>query len=379
MTANKLRLIELAQYIKARLHGDGDGIVITSISSISQARAGHITFLKDRRFRFQLSSCLASAVILSENNLVFCPSTVVALVVQDPYLAYVKIAQLLDTTPKLDSKIASGAIIAPDAILGKRVGIGGNTVIESGVILGNDVKIGSGSFIGKNTKIGTGTYLWANVTVYHSIEIGEYCMIQSGSVIGSDGFGYVKNGDFWIKVPQLGRVKIGNYVEIGACTTIDRGTLDDTKIKNGVIIDNQCQIAHNVVIGEFTAVAGGVIMAGSLVIGKYCMIGGASVINGHITICDKVIITGMSMVTKSIKVSGTYSSGIPIQPNSVWKKTAVLVMRIGNINQRIKIIEHNLKSYYYYYYLKIIAVYYCLILLGLTGFILLMRFFLSQE
>lgn len=371
MTANALRLIDLANHIQARLYGNGD-IVITRISSITRAQPGDITFFKDYRFRSQLSSCSASAVILAETDLCFCPPTAVALVVENPHLAYVKVAQLLDFTPKLDSKIASGAQIAPDAILGNRIGIGNNVVIESGVILSDDVKIGSGSFIGKNTKIGIGTYLWPNVTVYHNIEIGEYCMIQSGTVIGSDGFGYVKNDNVWIKIPQLGRVKIGNYVEIGSCTTIDRGTLDDTKIKNGVIIDNQCQVAHNVVIGEYTAIAGGVILAGSASIGKYCMIGGASVINGHITICDKVIITGMSMVIKSIKNSGTYSSGIPVQPNFIWRKTAVLIMRIVNINQRIKIIEQNLKSHFFY--IKIIMVY-SFILLGLTGLLLLIRFF----
>lgn len=375
MVTNTLRLAELAQYIKARLYGDRDkNVIITKVSSISRAQTGHITFLKDYRFRSELTSCAASAVILSEENLVFCPPTIIALVVKDPYLAYVKIAQLLNTAPTLDSKIASGAIIAPDAILGKRVGIGHNVVIESGVILSDDVKIGSGSFIGKNVKIGIGTYLWSNVTIHHAIEIGEYCVIQSGSVIGSDGFGYLRKKDIWIKVPQLGRVKIGNYVEIGACTTVDRGTIDDTYIKNGVIIDNQCQIAHNVEIGEYTAIAGGVVMAGSLTIGQHCMIGGASVINGHISICDRVTITGMSMVTKSIKVAGIYSSGIPVQPNSTWRKTTVLIMNIKNINQRIKNIEHSFKKYYY---LKIIIIIFCLILLGFAGFVLLIRFFFS--
>lgn len=365
----KVRLIKLAKHIQAQLHGDGN-IVITRISSINQAQNGHITFLKDNRFRSRLAFCLASAVILSKENLNFCPSTIAALVVKDPCLAYIEIAQLLDITPKLDLKIASRAIIASDAILGKRISIGDNVIIESGVILSNDVKIGSGSFIGKNTKIGIGTYLYPNVTIHHNVEIGEYCMIQSGAVIGSEGFGYFKKDNVWIKIPQLGRVKIGNHVEIGACTTIDRGALDDTEIKNGVIIDNQCQIAHNVVINEYTAIAGGVIMAGSLTIGKNCMIGGASVINGHINICDQVIITGMSMVTKSIKTSGTYSSGIPIQPNFIWRKTTVLIMRISNVNQRIKTIEQDLKNFFRYC-IKIIIIY-CCFLLGLIGFIFLM-------
>lgn len=344
----KMRLIDIAQILDAKLYGD-ENVIITGIASINNAQAGEITFLKDHRFRRKLSSCHASAVILSAVDIIFCRTA--ALVVKDPYLAYVKIAKLMDSTlNKLIKKgIESSVVIAPNVILGKRIGIGANTVIESGVILGDDVFIGSGSFIGKNTKIGTGTRLFANVTVYHEVEIGEHCLIQSGSVIGADGFGYINNHGVWMKIPQLGKVKIGNYVEIGACTTIDRGTLDDTCIENGVIIDNQCQIAHNVIIGEHTAIAGGVIMAGSLKIGRYCMIGGASVINGHINICDKVTITGMGMVMRSIKQPGIYSSGIPLQPNMIWRKTTALVMRINNIYTRLKNIEKKIKKILFFY------------------------------
>lgn len=336
-----IQLVDIARILNAQLYGEKN-IIITGIASINNAQKGHITFVKDSSFRKALSSCCASAVILSERDLSFCHIT--ALVVKNPYFAYVKIARLMDTTPELKKVIASGVVIAPDVFLGKGVGIGANTVVESGVILDDNVSIGPGSFVGKNTKIGAGTRLFANVTIYHEVEIGEHCLIQSGSIIGSDGFGYINDHDSWIKIPQLGKVKIGNYVEIGACTTIDRGTLDDTLIENGVIIDNQCQIAHNVIIGENTAIAGGVIMAGSLIIGKHCMIGGASVINGHINICDKVKITGMSMVMRSIKKPGIYSSGIPIQPNIVWRKTTALVMRINSINMRMKNIEKKIKK-----------------------------------
>lgn len=337
----KMRLADIAKILDAQLYGDKN-IVIIGIASINNARKGYITFLKNSSLRKKLSSCCASAVILSEVDLIFCHTA--ALVVKNPYIAYIKIAKLLDTTPTLKKVIASGVIIAPDVLLGKGIGIGANTVIESGVILGDNVSIGSGSFIGKNTTIGVGTRLFANVTIYHEVEIGNHCVIQSGSIIGSEGFGYINDHNSWVKIPQLGKVKIGNYVEIGACTTIDRGSIDDTRIENGVIIDNQCQIAHNVVIGEYTAIAGGVIMAGSLIIGKHCMIGGASVINGHINICDKVTITGMSMVMRSITQPGVYSSGIPTQPNIVWRKTAALVMRINSINIRIKNIEQKIKK-----------------------------------
>ena len=167
-------------------------------------------------------------------------------------------------------------------------------------------------------------------------------MIQSGTVIGADGFGYANDKGKWIKIPQIGRVIIGNNVEIGASTTIDRGALDDTIIGNGVIIDNQCQIAHNVIIGDHTAVAGGVIMAGSLTIGRHCLIGGASVINGHMEICDQVTVTGMGMVMRPITKPGVYSSGIPLQENKVWRKTASLVLHIDEMNKRLKALEKKL-------------------------------------
>ncbi|TYL44231.1 MULTISPECIES: UDP-3-O-(3-hydroxymyristoyl)glucosamine N-acyltransferase [Dickeya] len=336
-----IRLDALAQQLDAQLHGDGD-IVITAVASMHSAQAGQITFLSDSRYREQLSSTQASAVVLTEADLPFC--NIAALVVKNPYLAYARMAQLMDTTPAPAQGIAPSAVIAPDARLGDGVSVGANAVIESGVELGDGAVIGAGCFIGKNARIGAGTRLWANVTIYHNVVLGEKCLIQSGAIIGSDGFGYANDRGNWIKIPQLGTVIIGDRVEIGASTTIDRGALDDTIIGNGVIIDNQCQIAHNVVIGDNTAVAGGVIMAGSLKIGRYCMIGGASVINGHMEICDKVTVTGMGMVMRPITEPGVYSSGIPLQPNKVWRKTAALVMNIDEMSKRLKAVERKLED-----------------------------------
>ncbi|MEI7344871.1 UDP-3-O-(3-hydroxymyristoyl)glucosamine N-acyltransferase [Dickeya chrysanthemi] len=336
-----IRLDALAQQLDAQLHGDGD-IVITAVASMHSAQAGQITFLSDSRYREQLGSTQASAVVLTEADLPFC--NIAALVVKNPYLAYARMAQLMDTTPAPAQGIAPSAVIAPDARLGDGVSVGANAVIESGVELGDGAVIGAGCFIGKNARIGAGTRLWANVTIYHNVVLGEKCLIQSGAIIGSDGFGYANDRGNWIKIPQLGTVIIGDRVEIGASTTIDRGALDDTIIGNGVIIDNQCQIAHNVVIGDNTAVAGGVIMAGSLKIGRYCMIGGASVINGHMEICDKVTVTGMGMVMRPITEPGVYSSGIPLQPNKVWRKTAALVMNIDEMSKRLKAVERKLED-----------------------------------
>ena len=330
------RLEQLAEQLDATLYGDGE-LIITGVASMTSAKQGQITFLSDKKFQNNLSSCDASAVVMTEDSLKYWSGA--ALIVKDPYLCYAKLAQILDTTPLPARDIADSAVIDSTAQLGNNVAIGANAVIESGVVLGDNCIIGAGCFIGKDTIIGAGTRLWSNISIYHNCVVGENCLIQSGTVIGADGFGYANDKGKWIKIPQLGRVVIGNNVEIGASTTIDRGALDDTVIGNGVIIDNQCQIAHNDIIGDHTAVAGGVIMAGSLTIGRHCLIGGASVINGHMEICDQVTVTGMGMVMRPITEPGVYSSGIPLQQNKVWRKTASLVLHIDEMNKRLKALE----------------------------------------
>lgn len=330
------RLEQLAEQLGATLYGDGE-LIITGVASMTSAKQGQITFLSDKKFQNNLSSCDASAVVMTEDSLKYWSGA--ALIVKDPYLCYAKLAQILDTTPLPAKDIADSAVIDPTVKLGNNIAIGANAVIESGVVLGDNCIIGAGCFIGKDTIIGAGTKLWSNISIYHNCVVGENCLIQSGTVIGADGFGYANDKGKWIKIPQLGRVVIGNNVEIGASTTIDRGALDDTVIGNGVIIDNQCQIAHNDIIGDHTAVAGGVIMAGSLTIGRHCLIGGASVINGHMEICDQVTVTGMGMVMRPITEPGVYSSGIPLQQNKVWRKTASLVLHIDEMNKRLKALE----------------------------------------
>ncbi len=336
-----MRLADLAKKLNAQLYGDKN-IIINKVSSIYSAQTNEITFLSNSRYKKQLASCKASAVVLTKKDLPYCQSA--ALVVKNPYLSYARIAQLMDTTPLPERKITATSVISPTVTLGNNVAIGAHAVIEKGVFLGDNTIIGPGCFIGKFSRIGSGTRLWANVTIYHTVEIGKHCLVHSGTVIGSDGFGYVNENKQWIKIPQLGTVIIGNYVQIGACTTIDRGALDNTCIKNNVIIDNQCHIAHNVVIHSNTAIAGGVIIAGSVNIGNNCQIGGGSVLNGHIKISDKVIITGMSMVMRSIKKPGIYSSGIPVQSNQVWRKTTALIMNINKIKNRLKSIEQKIKK-----------------------------------
>ncbi|MFQ1048274.1 UDP-3-O-(3-hydroxymyristoyl)glucosamine N-acyltransferase [Avibacterium paragallinarum] len=336
-------LEELAQQIGATIRGNAN-VLIDSIAPLDKAQSNQLTFISNIKFRDLLAQSQAGILVVSENDVEFCSPESNLLIVKDPYVAYAVLAQYMDSTPKAAAGIAPSAVISASAKLGENVSIGANAVIEDEVELGDNVIIGTGCFIGKGAKIGANTQLWANVNIYHQVQIGEHCLIQSGTVIGSDGFGYANDKGRWIKIPQTGTVIIGNHVEIGACTCIDRGALDATVIEDNVIIDNLCQIAHNVHIGTGTAVAGGVIMAGSLKVGRYCLIGGASVINGHMEIADKVTVTGMGMVMRPITEPGVYSSGIPLQPNKEWRKTAALTLDIDKMNKRLKAVEKKLNN-----------------------------------
>ncbi|PMH41092.1 UDP-3-O-(3-hydroxymyristoyl)glucosamine N-acyltransferase [Vibrio sp. 10N.286.49.B3] len=336
-----MTLAKLAEIVGGELYGDGD-IAITSVAPMDKAGKGDITFLSNAKYVKHLAECKATAVMVKESERTLCTSNVI--VVSDPYIAFAKVAQALDTTPQPADEIAPSAVIAADVTVGENVSIGANAVIDSGVTLGDNVVVGAGCFIGKNAKLGANTRLWANVSIYHDVKLGDSCLVQSNTVIGADGFGYANEKGEWIKIPQVGSVSIGDRVEIGACTTIDRGALDDTVIESNVIIDNQLQIAHNVHIGYGTALAGGTIIAGSTTIGKYCIIGGGSVINGHIEITDGVTLTGMSMVVRSIKEKGMYSSGIPLQTNKDWRKTAARVHRIDDMNKRLRALEKNIEK-----------------------------------
>ena len=338
--SHAISLIQLAQSIGAKLHlsgADTQDTPISGISTLVKAGNGQISFLANSKYRNQLQDTKAQAVILHPDELPHCNCS--ALVMNNPYVGFAKVAQLLDTTPEPASDVSPHAVIGENVELGKNVKIGANTVIETGAKLGDNVVIGPGCFVGKNVELKTNTKLWANVTIYHDVIIGSDCLVQANTVIGSDGFGYANENGQWIKIPQLGSVIIGNRVEIGASTTIDRGALDDTILADGVIIDNQCQIAHNVEIGENTAMAACSVIAGSTVIGKNCSMAGLVGINGHITICDNVVFTGMSMVTKSISQPGVYSSGIPASANREWRKNMVALRNITSLNQRVKILE----------------------------------------
>jgi UDP-3-O-[3-hydroxymyristoyl] glucosamine N-acyltransferase len=332
-----LTLADIAEKLGGTVYGDATAR-IDRIATLANATIGCISFLTNKKYRDKLAHCAASAVLIHPNELAFCQAncTISVIVLNNPYLGYAKLAQMMDTTPGQNCGIAPSAVIAKTAQVGDDVSIGANTVIADGVVIENDVVIGAGCFIGDNSKIGQNTRLWANVSIYHGVSIGKSCLFQSGAVIGSDGFGYAPDGKTWVKIPQLGGVTIGDNVEIGANTTVDRGALDDTIIGNGVIIDNQCQIAHNVIIGENTAMAGGSMIAGSTTVGANCALAGKVGIAGHLNVVDNVLITAMGLVIKDITEPGSYSSGMSIMPNREWRKSNVRMRQLDEMYQKIR-------------------------------------------
>jgi len=334
-------LTDIAKHIGATVKGDGN-ISVSSLATLATAKNHQIAFLSNSKYQHQLQDTHAAAVIVSPALAEFCPTN--ALVMDNPYMGYAMTAQLLDSTPLPASEVHPSAVVDESVKIGAHVAIGANAVIESGVELGDGVVIGPGCFVGKNVKIGANTKLWANISVYHECLIGYDCLIQANTVIGSDGFGYAPHNGQWHKIPQLGRVVIGNRVEIGASTTIDRGALDDTVIEDGCILDNQIQIAHNVVIGENTAMAACSVVAGSSKVGKNCTIAGLVGVNGHIEIADNVVLTGMTMVTKALDKSGVYSSGIPAQPNKDWNRMNARLRKLDETTKKVSQIEKALNQ-----------------------------------
>lgn len=334
-------LKDIAEKLGAKLIGNGD-LEITHVANLKTAKETEISFLSDPKYRSVLSESRAGGVILKEEDVPHAKSAV--LVMKDPYVGFAKVAQLLDTTPAIAQGVDCSAVISPEATIGKNVSIGPNVNIQAGAVIGDNVQLGANVVIGPKAKVGNNTKLYPNVSLYHDCVIGDNCLVQSGTVIGGDGFGYANERGEWIKIPQTGRVVIGSRVEIGACTCIDRGAIDDTVIEDNVIIDNLCQIAHNVHIGYGTAVAGGTTFAGSVTIGKYCIIGGTSVFNGHISICDGVTISGMCMVMRSIDKPGIYSSGIPAQTNKEWRITAARTLHINEMYHRLSSLEEQVES-----------------------------------
>lgn len=332
----QFNLAQLAEMLGAELRGDGQKNIF-GLATLQEATPDRLSFLANAHYRKLLETTQAGAMLLSAKDAVDYSGA--CLIVPDPYLAYAKLSHFFDRTPKQPVGIHPTAVIAESALVDSTACIGPGVVIDEDAVIAAGVSIGAHCVIGARSRIGEGGRLAARVTLYHDVSIGQRVVIQSGAVIGGEGFGFANHQGQWHKIAQIGGVTIGDDVEIGANTCIDRGALSDTLIGNGVKLDNQIQIAHNVQIGDNTAIAACVGISGSAKIGRNCMLAGGVGLVGHIDICDGVFITGMTMVTHSITEPGAYSSGTAMQPAADWKKSAVRFRQLDDMAKRIRALE----------------------------------------
>lgn len=334
-------LAELAARIGAELRGDS-AYRVSSVQSLTAAGPAQISFLANAQYKAGLAATQAGAVVLRPEDAEGFAGQ--ALLHPNPYLAYARLSQLFDRTPVPAPGLHPRAVVAATAEVSPEASIGPNAVIGEGVRIGAGTIVEAGVVIGDRTVIGNQCRLRANVAVYHDCVLGDRVQVHAGTVIGSDGFGNANDAGRWVHIAQLGRVVIHDDVDIGANTCIDRGALDDTVIHEGVIIDNQVHIAHNVVIGKHTAIAGQVGIAGSTTIGAYCVMAGQVGIAGHLEICDKVFLQGQAMITKSITEPGAYASGTGFEPADKWRKTAVRLRQLDDMAKKLKHLELELRA-----------------------------------
>lgn len=315
---------------------------INRVGSLAHAKEGAISFFNDTKYTSALNNTKASAVILKPEyaHLTALPK----IITDNPYAYFAKLSLLLNPPVVPAQGVHASAVIHETVNLAVNCSIGANVVIFGNVVIGKNVSIGPGSIIESNSVIGDHTILEPNVTIKHHVQIGANCHLFSGCVIGNDGFGYaeesiVEDQKHWVKIPQIGRVIIHDHVDIGANTTIDRGTIDDTVVEEGVKLDNQIQIGHNCRIGKHSVIAGCTGIAGSAIIGEHCKIGGAAMILGHLTIANHVTISPGSMIMRSISKAGTYTALMPFQQHSDWLKTAANIRHLNDLTDKIKLLE----------------------------------------
>ncbi len=341
MTAPVFTLGQLAERLGATLRGAADK-PIHGLATLQDAGPDQLSFLANAHYRKFLAETRAGVVLLTEADAKDYVGDV--LLVANPYLAFARISHLFDTKPMVPAGVHPTAVVADDAIIDPSACIAAYVVIESGVRIGADVSIGAHCVIGARSEIGESSWLAPRVTLYHDVRVGERTVIQSGAVLGGEGFGFANDKGVWQKIAQIGGVVLGDDVEIGANTTIDRGALADTLIGNGVKLDNQIMIAHNVQVGDHTAMAGCVGISGSTKIGRHCMIAGGVGMVGHIEVCDNVFVTGMTMVTRSINEPGAYSSGTAMQTAADWKKSAARIRQLDDMAKRLRDLEKRLAA-----------------------------------
>lgn len=327
---------ELAVRFGCELRGDPD-LRISHVATLANAGPGALAFLANPRYRPQLAGTGASAVVVEAAEAANCPCA--ALVAANPYATYARIATLLHPQPQRSPGVHPTAVVDPSAQVDVSAHVGALAVIGARVRVGPRAQVGPHCVLEEDVGIAADVVLTARVTLCRGVQVGARSVLQPGVVVGGDGFGFAPEHGGWLKVPQVGSVRIGADVEVGANTTIDRGAIDDTVIEDGVKLDNLIQVGHNVRIGEHTAIAGCVGISGSTQIGRRCQIGGAVGIGGHLTIVDDVIITGYSMVSRSINRAGVYSSGIPFEEARVWRRMVAQFKRIERLGNRITRLE----------------------------------------
>jgi UDP-3-O-[3-hydroxymyristoyl] glucosamine N-acyltransferase len=285
-----------------------------------------LCFLANSRYLINLEITKATAVLVSAEDEAHCP--VAALIHPNPYLAYARIASLLHPTSSAEPGTHPSAVVSSRAHIAASANIGPLAVVEDDAEIGDRVSIGPGCIVQRGARVGADSVLVSRVNLYPGVTLGQRCILHAGAVVGADGFGFAQNSGSWVKVPQVGSVRIGDDVEIGANTTIDRGAIDDTVVEDGVKLDNQIQVGHNVVIGAHTAIAACTGISGSTVLGQRCMIGGMVGFAGHLTIADDVVVTGCSLVSASIKKPGSYSSGMPTVETRLWRRMVAHLRRL---------------------------------------------------
>jgi UDP-3-O-[3-hydroxymyristoyl] glucosamine N-acyltransferase len=332
---------ELAAEFGCDLIGD-PATPVVRVATLANADGESISFLANPAYRDQLQGTRAAAVILRQAEAGECP--VGALVTDDPYLVYARVAERLHPEAPVAGGVHSSAVVAASATIAGSAEIGPNVTIEESAVVGERVYVGAGSVIGPRCVVGDDCRLQANVTLLRDVRMGKRCIVHPGAVLGSDGFGNAMSPGGWVKVPQVGSVRIGNDVEIGANSTIDRGAIDDTIIEDGVRIDNLVQIAHNVVIGAHTAMAAMSGISGSTVVGKRCMFAGQSGVVGHINICDDVVVGGATMISKDIREPGFYTGSFPADKDRDWKRKVARFRRLEDLVDRVKTLENKAKK-----------------------------------
>jgi UDP-3-O-[3-hydroxymyristoyl] glucosamine N-acyltransferase len=334
-----MTLAALAEQAGARLEGDG-ATIVRRVGTLEHATGDTIAFLASSKYRGHLSNTRAAAVILSPDDA--GATSLPRLVSVNPYATYARVAGLLHPETVTPDGIHESAVIDDTAMIASNVAIGPHVVIGARARIEPFVRVGAGCVIGNDVRIGSGTVLRANVVVYERCAIGSRTILHAGVVVGADGFGLIEEHGRWLRIPQLGRVVIGDDCDIGANTTIDRGAIDDTIIEDDVKLDNQIQVGHNCVIGTHTAIAGCVGIAGSVRIGRSCRIGGASMISGHLSIPDGTTVSGGTFISASPEAPGVYTSVFPAMPHRQWRKVAVHLRQLDEMAQRLRAIEQHL-------------------------------------